>query len=288
MHCVGKENVSGFIDSDSTKAGTEVEGKRVFSLEELNKMRDEIKIYISANSNNKEVMYHNLRQNGMEELIVGSPYINMEVVADYTAKIDKETIFEGQNYIYRNVELVNCRLGHTTYIADNSKFYNSLIGRYSSIGPNVSVIRGQHPTRQFVSTSPIFYSASNGVVGETYVTKNFFDEFRFTLKGFTIEIGNDVWIGSDVSLMEGITIADGTIVAAGANVVNDTEPYSIVAGNPARIIKYRFSQEEIDFLLDFRWWDKPREWIKENAKYFIDIREFERLVKEQNEGIKER
>ena len=84
-------------------------------------------------------------------------------------------------------------------------------------------------------------------------------------------MGNDVWIGDGVKIMEGVTIADGTIVAAGANVVKDTEPYSIVGGNPARPIRYRFNEEQIKFLLDLKWWNKPENWIDEYAKYFDNI-----------------
>lgn len=280
LQVVGKENVYGFADSDSGKAGSEICGKRVFSLEELDKMREEIKIFISANSKNKEAIIQSLKQKGLEELIVGAPYINIEVMADLSAKVDKETVFEGKNYIYRNVELAKCRLGYATYIAKNTKLHNVLIGRYSCIGQNVNIVEGQHPTKQFVSISPIFYSADNNVAGDSYVAENMFEEYRFTKNGYTVEIGNDVWIGSNVSIMEGVTIADGTIIAAGANVVKDTEPYSIVGGNPACVIKYRFSKEEIDFLLDFRWWDKSKEWIKENAKYFCDIHKFMNSVRE--------
>ena len=70
-------------------------------------------------------------------------------------------------------------------------------------------------------------------------------------------------------------------MAAGANVVRDTEPYSIVGGNPARIIRYRFSKEEIQFLVQIQWWNKSVEWITNHAKYFTDIKEFIRIVQKE-------
>jgi len=69
-----------------------------------------------------------------------------------------------------------------------------------------------------------------------------------------ISIGNDVWIGDHVTIMGGITIGDGAIIANNSHVVKNVEPYSIVGGNPARLIKYRFTEEQINKLLTIRWW----------------------------------
>ena len=71
-------------------------------------------------------------------------------------------------------------------------------------------------------------------------------------------IGNDVWIGLNATILDGVTIGDGAIVAAGAVVTKDVPPYAVVAGVPAKIIKYRFTESQIDFLLKFRWWEKDR------------------------------
>ena len=71
--------------------------------------------------------------------------------------------------------------------------------------------------------------------------------------------------------MEGVHIADGTIIAAGAVVVKSTEPYSIVGGNPAKCIRYRFREKDISFLLDLEWWNKGEEWITQNAGYFKHV-----------------
>lgn len=280
LHRVGKNRVEAFVDSDAGKVGKEICGKRVFSIDELAEMQDEYEIFISTNARNKRTIYSKLVERKMERFVVGFPQLYDEVEVDNTAVVDTETTFEGKNYVYEGSSLMKSRLGYASYVSRNSKLDNVLIGRYSCIGPNVEVVKGQHPTKQFVSISPLFYSANNTVVGKTYMDSNLFEEFRFTNKGYSVQIGNDVWIGAGVRIMEGVTIADGTIIAAGANVVKDTEPYSIVGGNPAHIIKYRFIKEEIDFLLDFKWWEKSNEWIKENAKLFYDIRVFKNSVKE--------
>lgn len=90
-----------------------------------------------------------------------------------------------------------------------------------------------------------------------------------------IKIGNDVWIGEGVVIMDGINIADGAIVGAYAVVTKDVPPYAVVAGNPARIVKFRFSQEIIDKLRQIKWWDwaeLPDEAKKafEDAEIFVE------------------
>tara|TARA_Y100001937_G_C7088338_1_gene316468 strand:+ start:166 stop:753 length:588 start_codon:yes stop_codon:yes gene_type:complete len=81
-----------------------------------------------------------------------------------------------------------------------------------------------------------------------------------------IIIGNDVWIGFGATIMSGVTIGDGSIVAANATVSKDVEPYSIVGGNPAKLIKKRFTDKDIDFLLELKWWDWPEEKINKNKE----------------------
>jgi serine acetyltransferase len=93
-----------------------------------------------------------------------------------------------------------------------------------------------------------------------------------------IIIGNDVWIGAKSTIMSGVKIGDGAIVAAGALVTKDVEPYSMVGGNPAKHLKYRFDDEDIQGLLEIKWWDWNEDKIKEEAmllwsqdiKYFIN------------------
>jgi virginiamycin A acetyltransferase len=67
-------------------------------------------------------------------------------------------------------------------------------------------------------------------------------------------IGNDVWIGANVTIMSGVTIGDGVVIANNSHVVKDVEPYSLIGGNPAKLIKYRFTPEQIEKLLKIKWW----------------------------------
>jgi virginiamycin A acetyltransferase len=85
-----------------------------------------------------------------------------------------------------------------------------------------------------------------------------------TCKG-DIVIENDVWIGANSTIMSGITIHNGAIIAAGSTVTKDVPSYAIVAGNPGKVVKYRFNRKQIEDLLEISWWDWDENKIKESA-----------------------
>jgi virginiamycin A acetyltransferase len=93
----------------------------------------------------------------------------------------------------------------------------------------------------------------------------------YPMKGDTV-IGNDVWLGYNSTILAGVKIGDGAIVAANATVTKDVEPYTIVGGNPATLLRKRFSNEEIERLLTIKWWDKDIEWITQNVKHLTGNR----------------
>lgn len=191
--------------------------------------------------------------------------------------------FEGMNVLRNNV-IFRGRIGYGSYIGEKSEI-NAIIGRFCSISSEVKTISGTHPTKKFVSTHPCFFS-NKKQSGFSYVKKNTFQEDTTVDKeGHLVKIGNDVWIGANVLLLPGIFIGDGAIIAAGSVVTKDVAPYSIVGGIPAKEIKKRFTDEQIQKLLRIKWWDKSLEWISKRAYLFGDIDEFLKQIKEEDKNI---
>jgi len=163
------------------------------------------------------------------------------------------------------VKLINSDIGDHSYVNANTRIIKSNIGKYCSIGPNVILGMGIHPT-DLISTHPAFYS--NNKSFKTFSNKNYFEEYE------KITLGNDVWIGSNAIIMGGVTIGDGAIVAAGAIVTKDVKPYEVVGGIPAKHIKMRLDKKIIDRLMKIKWWDKDESWIENNFSLFLDSNEF--------------
>ncbi len=176
------------------------------------------------------------------------------------------TVLEGHNRMGRR-SVFEGTLGRCSYMGDDCKI-KAQIGRYTSIASGVRTVSGTHPTRDWVSTSPVFFSTARQC-GTTYVTEN-----RFAESNRQTEIGSDVWIGEGVRIIEGVHIGDGAIVAAGAVVTGDVDPYTIVGGVPARMIRKRFSDEQIAALRQIKWWEKDELWIREHASLYANIASF--------------
>jgi len=132
-------------------------------------------------------------------------------------------------------------------------------GAFCSFGANIRVMVGGHHATNFITTYPFGRIHENvfGTETRTYVNRG------------DVLIGNDVWIGDNVTIMGGVTIGDGAVIGCNAVVTKDVEPYSIVAGNPGRFIRYRFSKEVIRQLLEIKWWDLPLNIIQEIVPYLM-------------------
>lgn len=194
------------------------------------------------------------------------------VVFGTRAYANASSMFEGYNKIGAYSYIKDTKMGYASYCGKNCKLYNANIGKYSSIGANVMIIRGQHPIDKNVSTHPAFFSTRKQC-GMTYVNQDFFEEEKWidAEHYYSVLIGNDVWIGSNVSILEGVKIGNGAVIGAGAVVTQNIEPYEICGGIPAKRIRKRFTQQQIDFLEKDQWWDKNESWIREHVKVFMDI-----------------
>ena len=172
--------------------------------------------------------------------------------------------YDKEIYIKPTINNKNIIVGDFSYIAD-SEFESHVthhyewnndklvIGKFCQIASGVEfVMNGANHQMNAVSTFP-FYTLEGWE--QTPPTQN-----DLPIKGDTI-IGNDVWIGQNATILPGVHIGDGVIIGANSVVGSDVEPYTVVVGNPAKLIRKRFDDELIDIMKKLKWWDKSIEEI---------------------------
>ena len=169
------------------------------------------------------------------------------------------TGYENEIYIKPTIKNPNIIVGDFSYIADSdfeshvTHHYDFIgdrliIGKFCQIAAGVEfVMNGANHMMNAVTTFP--FNMLEGWDMEPPKTSD------LPLKGDTV-IGNDVWIGQNAVILPGVHIGDGAIIGANSVVGRDINPYTIVVGNPAKILRKRFDDEMIELLLRFKWWDK--------------------------------
>lgn len=191
--------------------------------------------------------------------------------------------------IIRGKSIIQSNISSTAKINSGTTISNSTIGRYTNIGydneintaeigsfcsfsDHVFIGGDEHPL-EWASTSPVFESVKHSG------PKTKFASFEVPITKRTI-IGNDVWIAHGASIKAGIRVGTGAVIGTGAVVTKDVPPYAIVAGVPAKIIRFRFDEHVICELLESKWWELSENQLQEAGKYIKEPVVFIEKVKQ--------
>lgn len=168
-------------------------------------------------------------------------------------KAKKYPFYMKDNKKYKKFDIGEYTYGRPNVFGDEATLK---IGKFCSLAMNTTIYLGAEHQTKWVTTYPFFAKFK-----EASGTSN-------TTKG-NVVIGNDVWLADGVLVLSGVSIGDGAVVAARSVVTKDVKPYEIVGGNPAKHIKYRFTEDQIDKLLKIKWWDWEIDKIKSNFELIL-------------------
>lgn len=178
-----------------------------------------------------------------------------------TSKIESGTLFYFSSIDRHSFCGYDCDISHTD------------IGSFTSIANGVVIGGGRHPM-EWVGMSPVFYEGRDSVKAK-FATHSREPNRR-------VKIGHDVWIGRSAILLPGIEVGNGAVVGAGAVVTKSVPPYAIVAGNPARLIRYRFNELLGKRLLASQWWSYKDADLHRLGPYFNDVNKFLEIIEREN------
>jgi acetyltransferase-like isoleucine patch superfamily enzyme len=182
--------------------------------------------------------------------------------ASLRSNVSRDSTLSEYTKIYKHALVIRSSLGRFSYLNVGARLVNCRVGSFCSIGPEALIGGlGRHPTR-WISTHPSFYSTLNQA-GMSFASASHYEELA------EVTVCNDVWIGARAVVLDGVTIGNGAIIGAGAGITRDVEPYSVVAGVPARLVRKRFSDSDVALLEEMQWWNWPVDKLREMAPAFL-------------------
>ena len=189
-----------------------------------------------------------------------------------TARVRRDAALNAPVFVGARTELYDASIGAFTFFGESCRVEKASIGRFCSIASNTSIGGGTHPSRSWVSTSPVFFSKKRQV-GITFAPETRFCEVPHT------SVGNDVWIGYGAIILPGAMIGDGAIIGAGAVVTHAVGDFEIVGGVPARVIRKRFADDDCRYLADLRWWNWDQTRLSQAADHFCSVAALKRFCR---------
>lgn len=172
--------------------------------------------------------------------------------------------------------VVNSTMGAYSYCSYDCNIINARIGKFCSLANEISIGGDEHPM-EWLSTSPVFQDVKHSGPAKKFA------RHALPVAKETV-IGNDVWIGDRAIVKQGVTVGDGAVIGAGAIVTKDVPPYAVVAGVPAKVLKYRFEEGTIHDLLEIKWWDMSETELSKYADSVMNIKQFLNQLKSQRGG----
>lgn len=188
----------------------------------------------------------NLSKEGARDIYNQNRFKNSKI--DSGCCINENSQISVNTHILKNTIINNSQISSYSYVGKNCLIQNTQIGKFCSIASEVLIGLGKHPTN-LISTSTLFYRTNNTLGLKLVESDSDFQEYE------SIIIGNDVWIGTRAIIMDGVQIGNGAIIAANSVVTKNVPAYAIVAGVPAKIIKYRFNPSVIAKIENSQWWN---------------------------------
>jgi len=183
------------------------------------------------------------------------------------ANISASTVLEEPVHIGPGCSILASSIGRYAYINVNTCIFSHVkVGRFSTFARNCQIGGTEHPihhlSTSFFRISPDAFP--HDPLAQSAEKVKIAPSPRFSerkTRGITTVIGNDVWIGASALVLKGVNVGDGVVIGAGSVVTKDVPPYAIVAGNPARVIRYRFDPVTIERLMACAWWNREPEFV---------------------------